>query len=91
MKGLKWVEHFFLLFAKFLYALIPIQKQRNYFQHSELSVLNALDLAWYSKQLNNCHSSVIIQTKYNISMNQLFTGICQRRTNITNTLKNLRT
>jgi hypothetical protein len=34
---------------------------------------------------------VIIETKYNISMNQLFTDICQRRKNITNTLKNLRT
>ena len=56
-----------------MYVLIPIQKQRNYFKHSELSVLNVLDLALYSKQLDNCHSSVIIQTKYNISMNQLFT------------------
>ena len=30
-------------------------------------------MAWYSNQLNNSHSSVIIQTKYNISMSQLFT------------------
>ena len=59
----------FFTFSKvFLYDLIPIQKQRKYFKHSELSVLNALDLGWYSKQLNN-----LIQTKYNISMNQLFT------------------
>ena len=57
----------------FLYDLIPIQKQRKYFKHSELSVFSVLDLGLYSKQLNNCHSSVIIQTKYNISMNQLFT------------------
>jgi hypothetical protein len=64
---------FLLLVKFFLYDLIPIQKQRKYFKHSELSVLNVLDLGLYSKQLNNCHSSVIIQTKYNISMNQLFT------------------
>ena len=56
-----------------LYVLIPIQKQRNYFKQSELSVLNVLDLSLFSKHLNNCHSSIIIQTKYNISMNQLFT------------------
>ena len=74
MKLFKWVEHLFFTFSKVvLYVLIPIQKQRNYFRHSELSVLNVLDLALYSKQLNNCHSSVIIQTKYDISMNQLFT------------------
>jgi len=65
---------FFIFFlVKFLYVLIPIQNQRNCFKHSDLSVLSVLDLAWYSKQLNNCHSSVIIQTKHNISMNQLFT------------------
>jgi hypothetical protein len=74
MKGFKWVEHLFFTFSKVvLYVWIPIQKQRNYFKHSELSVLNVLELALYSKQLNNCHGSVIIQTKYNISMNQLFT------------------
>jgi hypothetical protein len=44
-----------------------------HFKHSELSVFSVLDLGLYSKQLNNCHSSVIIQTKYNISINQLFT------------------
>jgi hypothetical protein len=54
-------------------ALIPIQKQRHYFKHSELSVLSVLYLASYPKQLSNCHSSVRIQTNYNISMNQLFT------------------
>ena len=59
--------------VKFLYVLILIQKQRNYFKHSELSVLSVLNLASYSKQLNKCHSSLIIQTKYNISMNQLST------------------
>jgi hypothetical protein len=65
---------FFLLWIKFvLYVVIPIQKQRNYFKHAELSVLNVLDLALYSKQLINCRSSVIIQAKYDISMNQLFT------------------
>jgi hypothetical protein len=64
----------FLLSVKFvLYVLIPIQNQRNYFKHAELSVFSVLDLALFSKQLNNSHSSVIIQTKYNISMNQLFT------------------
>ena len=74
MKGFKWVEHFCFTFSKvFLYVLIPIQKQRNYFKHAELSVFSVLDLALYSKQLHNCHSSVIIQAKYNISMNQLFT------------------
>jgi GTPase involved in cell partitioning and DNA repair len=57
----------------FLYVLIPIQKKRNYFKHAELSVFSVLDLALYSKQLTNCHSSVIIQAKYDISMNQLFT------------------
>ena len=74
MKWFKWVEHLFFTFSKVaLYVLIPIQQHRNYFKHSELSVLNVLDLALYSKQLDNCHSSVIIQAKYNISMNQLFT------------------
>jgi hypothetical protein len=74
LKWFKWVEHLFFSFSKvILYVLFPIQKQRNYFKHSELSALNVLDLALYSKQLNNCHSSIIIQTKYNISMNQLFT------------------
>ena len=74
MKGFKWVEHLFFTLSKVvLYVWIPIQKHRNYFKHSEQSVLNVLDLALYSKQLNNCHSSGIIQTKYNISMNQLFT------------------
>ena len=63
----------FLFLVKFLYVLIPIQKEINYFKHYELSVLSVFDLAWYSKQLNNCHSSVIIQTKYNIVMNQSFT------------------
>ena len=63
----------FLFLVRFLYVLIPIQKQRNYFKHTELSVLSVLDLACYSEQINNCHSSVIIQTKYNMSMNQLFT------------------
>jgi hypothetical protein len=63
----------FLFLIKFLYILIPIQKKRNYFKHAELSVFSVLDLAWNTKQRNNCHSSVIIQTKYNISMNQLFT------------------
>ena len=65
---------FFLLWIKFVfYVVIPIQKQRNYFKHAELSVFSVLDLALYSKQLNNCHGSVIIQAKYDISMNQLFT------------------
>ena len=64
---------FLLLVKFFLYVLISIQKQRNYFKHAELSVLNVLDLALYSKHLNNCHSSVIIQAKYDISINQLFT------------------
>jgi hypothetical protein len=74
MKWFKWVEHLFLTFCKVvLYVLIPIQKQRNYIKHAELSVFSVLDLSLYSKQLNNCHSSVIIQAKYNISMNQLFT------------------
>ena len=41
--------------------------------HVELSVFNVLDLALCSKQLHNCHSSVIVQAKYNISMNQLIT------------------
>ena len=44
---------FLLLVKFFLYDLIPIQKQRKYFKHSELSVLNVLDLGLYSKQLNN--------------------------------------
>ena len=64
---------FLLLVKFFLYVLIPIQEQRNYVKHAELSVFSVLDLALYSKQLNNCHSFVIIQAKYNISMNQLFT------------------
>ena len=63
---------FLILSLVFIYVLIPIQKQIHYFKHSELSVLSVLDLDWYSKQLSICHSSVIIQTKYNISMNQLF-------------------
>ena len=63
----------FLFLVKFLYVWIPIQNQIFLFKNSELSVLSVLNLDWYSKQLNNCHSSVIIQTKYNISMNQLFT------------------
>ena len=63
---------FVILSLVFIYVLIPIQKQRNYFKLAELSVFSVLDLVLYSKQLNNCHSSVIIQTKYNISMNQLF-------------------
>ena len=63
----------FLFLVKFvLYVLIPIQKQSNYFKHAELSVFSVLDQALFSKQLNNSHSSVIIQAKYNISMNQLF-------------------
>ena len=61
------------LLVKFLYILIQIQKHRNYFKHYQLYVLSVLDLPWYSKQLNNCHFSVIIQTKYNMSMNQLWT------------------
>ena len=61
------------ILGKFLYVLIPLEKQRNYFKHPELSVLSVLYLACYSKQLNNCPSSVIIQAKYNKSMNQLFT------------------
>jgi hypothetical protein len=48
-----------------IYVSIPIQKQLNYFKHSKLSVLSVLYLAWYSKQLNNGHSSVICQAKYN--------------------------
>jgi hypothetical protein len=40
-----------------------VESQRNYFKHSELSVLNVLDLALYPKHLSNCHSPVIIQTK----------------------------
>jgi hypothetical protein len=63
----------FLFSIKLLDVLIPIQKQRNYFEHSELCVLSVLDLVSYPKQLNNCHSSVIIQPKYNIAMNQWFT------------------
>jgi hypothetical protein len=40
------IEHLFLIFSKvFLYVLIPIQKQRNYFKHPELSVFSVLDLA----------------------------------------------
>ena len=73
MKGFKWVEHFFLFLVNLVQVLGQIQKQRNYFKHSELSVLSVLDLPWYSKELSNYHSSVIIETKYNISMNQLFT------------------
>ena len=64
---------FFLFSIKLLDVLIPIQKQSNYFKHSVLSVLSVLYMASYPKQLSNCHSSVIFQTKYNISMNQLFT------------------
>ena len=38
----------FLIFSwVFLYVLIPIQTQRNYFNHTELSVLSVLDLAWF--------------------------------------------
>jgi hypothetical protein len=58
---------------KSLRRLCPDSKAEKLFKHSEMSVLNVLDLSLYSMQLNNCHSSVIIQTKYNISMNQLFT------------------
>ena len=68
----------------FLYVLIQIQKQRNYFKHAELSVFSVLDLALYSEQLHNWHSSVIVKVKYNISMNQFFHSICQRRKHITN-------
>ena len=64
----------FLFSVKFvLYVLIPILKQSNYFKHAELSVFSVLDLALFSKQLINSHSSVIIQAKYNISMDNLFT------------------
>ena len=35
----------FLFLIKLLDVLIPIQKQKNYFKHSELSVLSVLDLA----------------------------------------------
>ena len=51
----------------------PIEKQGNYLKHSELSVLSVLKLAAYSEQINNWHSSVIIQAEYDISMNQLCT------------------
>jgi hypothetical protein len=82
MKWFKWVEHLFFTLNKVaLYVLVPIQKQRNYFKHSELSVLNVLDLALCSKQLNNCHNSVIIEAKYDISMHQLFT-VCVKDANI---------
>ena len=63
----------FLFLVKFLYVLILIRKQKKYSENSDLSVLSVLDLARYSKQLSHCHSSVIIQAKYNISLNQLFT------------------
>jgi hypothetical protein len=56
MKGFKWVAHLFFLFSiKILDVLIPIQKQSNYFKHSELSVLSILYMASYPKQLSNCH------------------------------------
>jgi hypothetical protein len=82
MKWFKWVEHLYFTFSKVvLYVLIPIQKQRNYFKHTELSVFSVLYMTLYSKQLNNCHSSVIIQAKYDISMHQLFT-VCVKNAKI---------
>jgi hypothetical protein len=71
----------FLFLVKFLYVLILIRKQKKYSENSDLSVLSVLDLARYAKQLSYCHSSVIIQAKYNISLNQLFTVLFKDASN----------
>ena len=64
---------FFFIFSQIFIYFNSNSKAEKYFEHSELSVLSVLDLARYSKQLSHCHSSAIILTKYNISMNQSFT------------------